>query len=51
MGNMKPFVDCSSVVKAMNKIKNAYETSPVVFERTLKDMRSRVPGKVASAVT
>lgn len=51
MGNMKPFVDCSSVVKAMNKIKNAYETSPVVFERTLKDMRSRAPGKVASAVT
>ena len=51
MGNIKPFVDCSSVVKAMNKIKNAYETSPVVFERTLKDMRSRAPGKVASAVT
>ena len=51
MGNMKPFVDCSSVVMVMNKIKNAYETSPVVFERTLKDMRSRAPGKVASAVT
>ena len=51
MGKIKPSVDCSSVIKALDKIKNACETSPVVFDRVLKDMNSRAPGKVASAVT
>ena len=51
MAKVKPFIDMSNVAEAFQKYKNFAETSPVVFERTLKDMGSRAPGKVASAVT
>lgn len=51
MAKMKPFVDVSNVTKFIEKYAKFIETSPVVFERTLKDMTSRAPGKVATAVT
>lgn len=51
MARMNPVVDISTVTKAFEKVSNAVEGSHVVFERTLKDMYSRAPGKVASAVT
>ena len=51
MAKIAPFIDTSDVKKTLNKIVKTVETSPVVFERTLKDMKSRAPGKVASAVT
>ena len=35
----------------MDKILKTFQASDVVFERTLKDMYSRAPGKVASSVT
>ena len=51
MAKIKPFVDVSSVTKTLEMYEKFIETSPAVFERTLKDMFSRAPGKVASAVT
>lgn len=51
MAKMKPFVDVSDVAEKMQKIQKTFSTCDAVFERTLKDMRSRAPGKVASAVT
>lgn len=51
MAKLAPFIDMSDVAETFEKIRKAAETSPVVFERTLKDMHSRAPGKVASAVT
>ena len=44
-------MDMSNVKATMDKILNTFQASDVVFERTLKDMYSRAPGKVASAVT
>ena len=52
--NMKktaPYLDMTNVKATMDKILNTFQASDVVFERTLKDMYSRAPGKVASAVT
>lgn len=51
MAKMNPFVDVSDVAETMKKIHRTFSTSDVVFERTLKDMVSRAPGKVATAVT
>lgn len=51
MAKKTPFVDMSGVSKTLKKIEKFAETSPVVFDRTLKDMSSRAPGQVASAVT
>ena len=51
MAKKTPFVDMSGVSKTLKKIEKCAETSPAVFDRTLKDMSSRAPGQVASAVT
>ena len=51
MAKMNPFIDVSAIAETMKKIQKCANTSPAVFERTLKDMGSRAPGKVASAVT
>lgn len=51
MKKTAPYLDMSNVKQTMDKILKTYETSNVVFDRTLKDMYSRAPGKVASAVT
>lgn len=51
MAKIKPFVDISDVAETIQKINKTFQTAPAVFERTLKDMSSRAPGKVASAVT
>lgn len=50
MSNL-PFLDIKGVADTLNKIQKAYSTVPVVMDYTLKDMVSRVPGKIASAVT
>ena len=44
-------MDMSNVKATMDKILKTFQASDVVFDRTLKDMYSRAPGKVASAVT
>ena len=51
MAKMKPFIDASDVANVIGKIEKTFSTSGAVFDRTLKDMSSRAPGKVASAVT
>lgn len=51
MAKKQPFIDISGVAKTLEKYEKFVETSPIVFERTLKDMSSRAPGKVGSAVT
>ncbi len=45
------FVDCSDTFQKLTKLGNAFNKMDTVFERTLKDMVSRAPGKIASAVT
>ena len=51
MAKVKPFIDMSDVAEKIKKIEKTFLTTDAVFERTLKDMHSRAPGKVASAVT
>ena len=51
MAKIAPFVDVSGVVDTLNKIEKTFSTCDAVFDRTLKDMSSRAPGQVASAVT
>lgn len=51
MAKIAPFIDMSNVAETLNKVQKTFATSDVVFERTLKDMFSRAPGKVATAVT
>ena len=51
MAKIAPFVDVSGVADTLNKIEKTFSTCDVVFDRTLKDMSSRAPGQVASAVT
>ena len=51
MAKLKPFIDMSDVAEKLNKIERTFSTCDVVLDRTLKDMHSRAPGKVASAVT
>jgi hypothetical protein len=51
MAKIAPYLDVSNVKKTMDKILKTFSASDVVFERTLKDMYSRAPGKVSSAVT
>ena len=51
MAKKTPFVDISGVTETLKKYEKFVETSPAVFDRTLKDMSSRAPGQVASAVT
>ena len=51
MKKTAPYLDMSNVNETMDKILKTFQASDVVFERTLRDMSSRAPGKVASAVT
>ena len=51
MAKTAPYLDMTNVKKTMDNILKTFQASDVVFERTLKDMYSRAPGKVASAVT
>lgn len=50
MAKLTPYVDIKDVQEKFNKLVNTIDDSGVVFERTLKDMGSRAPGKVADAV-
>ena len=51
MAKLAPFVDMSNVAETLEKINKTFSTCDAVFDRTLKDMHSRAPGKVSSAVT
>ncbi len=51
MKKTAPYMDMTNVKETMDKILKTFSASDVVFERTLRDMSSRAPGKVASAVT
>ena len=51
MSKTAPYLDMTNVKETMDKILKTFQASDVVFERTLKDMYSRAPGKVATAVT
>lgn len=50
MATLTPYVDLKDVQKKIDNLVNCIDKSGVVFEKTLKDMRSRAPGKVADAV-
>lgn len=50
MPKITPYVDIEDVKKKLDMYTKTMEQSPKVFERTLKDMKSRAPGKVADAV-
>lgn len=50
MAQITPYVDLKDVHEKFNNLVNCIDDSGVVFERTLKDMGSRAPGKVADAV-
>lgn len=50
MATLTPYVDLKDVQKKFDNLVNCIDKSGVVFEKTLKDMRSRAPGKVADAV-
>ena len=43
--------DLSNPLAQVSKLANSIDKMDVVFDRTLKDMVSRAPGKIASAVT
>ena len=46
-----PFVSLKGFAESMTKLTAAYSSVDTVMDHTLKDMISRVPGKVASSVT
>ena len=50
MAKLTPYVDLKDVQKKFDNLINCLDDSAIVFEKTLKDMRSRGPGKVADAV-
>lgn len=50
MAEITPYVNLEDVHKKFNKLADALKDNSGVFERTLKDMGSRAPGKVADAV-
>lgn len=50
MGKLN-LLDCSDTFVKMSHLSGAINKMDVVFDRTLKDMVSRAPGKIASAVT
>ena len=50
MANVTPYIEMKDVNKKVNSLMNCLGNSAIVFERTLKDMGSRAPGKVADAV-
>jgi hypothetical protein len=50
MAKITPYIDMKDVQEKFNKLINCVDDSSEVFEKTLKDMGSRAPGKVADAV-
>lgn len=46
-----PYAEVIGLTKGLAKIYNAYSSVDTVMDQTLKDMISRAPGKIASAVT
>jgi hypothetical protein len=46
-----PFVSLKGFAESMTKLTAAYASVDTVFDHTLSDMVSRVPGKIASSVT
>lgn len=50
MAQITPYIDIKDVQDKFNNLINTIDKSGVVFEKTLKDMGSRAPGKVADAV-
>ena len=50
MAKLTPYIDLKDVHKKFDNLVNCLDDSAVVFEKTLKDMGSRAPGKVADAV-
>ena len=50
MAKLTPYIDLKDVQKKFDNVINCIDDSSVVFQKTLKDMGSRAPGKVADAV-
>lgn len=50
MAEIVPYIDLKNVHEKVNNLLNCIDDSGEVFEKTLKDMSSRAPGKVADAV-
>ena len=50
MAKTTPYVDLKEVNEKINELAKKLEDPTPVFEKTLKDMYSRAPGKVADAV-
>ena len=50
MAKLTPYIDMKDVQEKIDKLIKCVDDSSEVFEKTLKDMRSRAPGKVADAV-
>lgn len=50
MAKVTPYVDLKEVNETINNLAKKLENPTPVFEKTLKDMYSRAPGKVADAV-
>lgn len=50
MAQITPYIDIKDFQDKFNNLINTIDKSGVVFEKTLKDMGSRAPGKVADAV-
>lgn len=50
MAQITPYIDFNDVHEKFNNLINCIDDSSEVFEKTLKDMKSRAPGKVADAV-
>ena len=50
MASITPYIDLKDVQEKFNNLVNCIDDSGIVFEKTLKDMGSRAPGKVADAV-
>ncbi len=48
---MAPNIDLSELTAKLNKLQSTLQNSGDVFDNTFKDMVSRAPGKIASAVT
>ena len=50
MAELTPYINLKDVHEKFNNLVNCIDDSSEVFEKTLKDMGSRAPGKVADAV-
>ena len=50
MAKLTPYIDLKDVHEKFNNLIKCIDDNKIVFERTLKDMGSRAPGKVADAV-